>query len=399
MSAATSSKPGHLLLYEPRTEGHHVSWLRFITEDLLSTGIQLTLAVDQRPEHEAKIRDHLGDLLSNVTLINARDPSDRSPGDRASAVAHCLRRSGADNVFLCAFDEIASDCWRRATFGRFPPPELRGHLGGIYHRPRFMASQWSPRSWLKQLGFRRVIGQQWLRQLVFLDEYLTRDLQEKFPDAPISFLPVPCPESIMEDSAAARRQLGIPTDKRVFLFYGGGYKRKGLHLAVRAMLELAPELPAFLLCVGQQNPQGETARGLEELVRQNRALLINRYVTTAEESLSFAASDVALLPYLQHYGASGVLGQAVAARRMVIVSDEQLLGRLTRDHGLGLLFTSGNVTELRGCLEEAIRMGPEQIASYSKAAERYATLCSRAAYRRALTQAILNAPNSPANHG
>src|SRR5438477_11387788 len=77
MSAVTASKPGHLLLYEPRTEGHHVSWLRFITEDLLSAGVQLTLAVDQRPEHESKIRDHLGDLLSQVSLINARDAAGR----------------------------------------------------------------------------------------------------------------------------------------------------------------------------------------------------------------------------------------------------------------------------------------------------------------------------------
>src|SRR5258708_18529992 len=51
---------------------------------------------------------------------------------------------------------------------------------------------------------------------------------------------------------------------RIFLFYGGGYRRKGLHLAVRAMLKLPPEVPALLLCVGQLNPEGATARDRSE---------------------------------------------------------------------------------------------------------------------------------------
>ena len=39
-----ASKTGeHLLIYEPRIEGHHLSWLRFITEDFLSAGLRLTL--------------------------------------------------------------------------------------------------------------------------------------------------------------------------------------------------------------------------------------------------------------------------------------------------------------------------------------------------------------------
>ena len=33
MTASANSKK-HLLLYEPRTEGHHLGWLRFITDDL-----------------------------------------------------------------------------------------------------------------------------------------------------------------------------------------------------------------------------------------------------------------------------------------------------------------------------------------------------------------------------
>src|ERR1700722_680428 len=71
MTHMNAKRGRHVLLYEPRTEGHHVSWLKFITEDLLSADAQLTLAVDRRPEREAKIREHLGDLLNQVTLLDA----------------------------------------------------------------------------------------------------------------------------------------------------------------------------------------------------------------------------------------------------------------------------------------------------------------------------------------
>jgi glycosyltransferase involved in cell wall biosynthesis len=382
--------PNHLLLYEPRTEGHHLGWLRFITEDLLSANVRLTLAVDLRPENAPKVRDQLGDLHSAVTLLNAYDASGRRHGDQKSgSVALCLRESGAANVFLCAFDEIASHCWRRAALGFLPPPELHGRMGGIYHRPRFLAAPlWSPNRWFKPAGYRRLLTQGWLRQLLFVDEYLAREQKDLFPAAPIFFLPDPCPPGYDGDRDAARKQWQLPPEKCVLLFYGTGARRKGLHLAVEAILRLPMNSPAFLLCAGQQNPAGETARGLEILARQNRARLINRYVSVDEEKACFAAADFVLLPYLNHFGTSGVLSRAMAAGKPVIVSDEQLLGKLTREERLGLLFPSGKVEKLSECIQKAAAFSPAEIEPYATAARRYARRYSRAGYRDALLASL-----------
>jgi len=392
----TRDNPEHLLIYEPRTEGHHLSWLRFITEDLLSAGLRLTLAVDQRPQSESKIRDHLGELQSEVRLISSRRGSKTWWKAKAGGVAECLRESGAASVFLCAFDEIASDCWRRAAFGIYPPKILQGRMGGIYHRGRFLsAPKWSPKRLHKQMGFQKIVRQGWLKQLLFLDEYLTADLQSQFPGAPIHYLPMPCPEGLSGGNPeAARRQLDLPVGKRIFLFYGTGARRKGLHLAVQAMRELSHETPAFFLCAGQLNPEGETASKLDELVRQNRAKLINKYVTAEEEKLCFTASNVVLLPYLHHFGGSAVLSQAAAAGRMVIASDEELTGKLTRHHGLGLLFLTGDAAALRERMREAALLNAAKLAVFSEAAAKYAKTCSREAYRQALIKAVVS-PKTP----
>jgi glycosyltransferase involved in cell wall biosynthesis len=169
-----------------------------------------------------------------------------------------------------------------------------------------------------------------------------------------------------------------------------------LHLAVDALLALPPEVPAFLLCAGQQNPVGETAHRLEELVRQKRARLINRYVTVAEEKELFAASDVVLLPYLNHFGTSGVLSRAMAAGKPVIASNEQLLGRLVREHGLGLLFPSGRVLALCECIRRAAQLPPEDTRRFAATARAYAERYSRAAYRRALLDALSACVKNPA---
>jgi glycosyltransferase involved in cell wall biosynthesis len=390
MTASANSKK-HLLLYEPRTEGHHLGWLRFITDDLLSDNYQLTIAADLRPGSRERVEQNLAGLLGDVKLISAYDANGRRHLDgKARSIAHCLKISGAENVFLCALDEIASDCWRKATFGMRPPPELRGRIGGIYHRPRFLeAPQWSPDRVLKISGFKKLLRGNWFRQILFVDEFLAADLQKQNPTAPIFFLPDACPSGYGGDAHAARQQLEIGADRKVFLFYGTGARRKGLHVAVEAMLQLPPASPAFLLCAGQQNPTGKTADNLAQLVRQNRAKLLDRYVTVEEEKLCFAASNAVLLPYLNHFGTSGVLSRAMAAGKPVIVSDEQLLGRLTREHRLGLVFPSGNVSALAQRLNQAIQFSMADTDQFSASAQHYAKTYSRAAFRAALLRSLV----------
>lgn len=262
-------------------------------------------------------------------------------------------------------------------------------MGGIYHRPRFFSAPgWAPGPRLKRLGWGRLVRNDWFRQLLFVDEFLATNLRADYPNAPIYFLPDVCPAGYDGDGRAARRKLQVPIGRHVLLFYGTGAARKGLHLAVSAMLQLPADSPAFLLCAGQQDPAGETARGLEELVRQNRACLINRYVSEEEEKDCFAASDAVLLPYLNHFGTSGVLSRAMAAGKPVVVSDEQLLGRLTRENSLGLVFPSGNVSALTDAIRQITTLDPAALSQFAAAARGHAQRHSRAAFRTALLQSL-----------
>ncbi len=393
----------HFLVFETQIEGHHLSWLRFITEDLLDAGLRLTLALDQRPPAQERIREQLADLLPRVAVVSARNSQGWVHGHgHADTVAFCQRQCAANHVFLACFDEIASHCLRRAAFGILPPRCLRGCLGGVYIRPRFLVSRpGTPNEMLKLRGFQRLLKDGWLRQVLLLDENLVASLKSRFPAAPFYFLPDVCPPPAQIAKPLAREQLEIPGDAPVFLFYGGPYKRKGLDLAVEAFDTMAGSSRApFLLCVGRQPEEPSLAGKLERLQAGGRARVINRYVSVEEEGVAFAACDWVLLPYRKHFGSSGVLIRAACRGLPVIASNEELVGWRVREHKLGLLFTSGDSSDLRRRIEEAAVMGHDDLAAYSRCAKQFSAAFTRATFRKALLDSLApmaarGAPKNP----
>ncbi len=326
----------------------------------------------------------MAEVLDRVAVVAAYAPPERRT-HTVHRIAALLEQTAADLVFLPNLDEIGSEMTRRAAFGVMPPSSLHGRLGGIYFRPRFLASfGFSPNLWLKARGFKRLLRDGWFSHLLLPDPYLHAELKAREPQAPVFFLPDFFPADFAADRAAARRQFDLPAGRRVFLFYGAGYRRKGLGLAVQAMLSASASTPAFLLCAGRHGADRTVAQGLDRLMQQGRARVIDRYVSDEEEKLLFAASDVALLPYRKHFGSSGVLVRAIGAGLPVIASDEQLIGRLVREHGLGILFSPGDADALRHAIERAAQASEEEMARWQAAARKAAPTWTRRAFRDAL---------------
>jgi glycosyltransferase involved in cell wall biosynthesis len=388
MVEAHRAPPAHILVFEPRVEGHHLVYLKAIAEELLAAGYRLTLAVAAGPEDAQAVRAQMGNLLGRVAVMAAYD----SPGhrkDKVSRIAALAAQTAADLVLLPNLDEIGSSLTRRAGLGLMPPAVLRGRLGGIYFRPRFIGPLgFSLNQWLKARGFKRLLHGGWFGFLLLPDPYLQAALKARAPQAPAFFLPDFFPDDFTADRAAARRQFGLPADKRVLLFYGAGYRRKGLDLAVEAMLAVGENAPAFLLCAGRHGADAKTARGLAQLSAQGRALVIDRYITDDEEKLLFAAGDAVLLPYRKHFGSSGVLVRAIGAGLPVIVSDEEFMGRLVRERGLGILFRPGDAGALGRAIEQMASASAEEIARWQQAARAIAPTWSRPAFREALLGAV-----------
>jgi glycosyltransferase involved in cell wall biosynthesis len=382
----TSSSQPHILIFEPRIKGHHLKWLRYITEDFIAAGFKLTLGVDWRTEYRKLVCNELSSLIEKVNILSVYNKVGKlRKGSKLKALADCFAESGTQEVFVNNLDDIVSHCLRRASVGIFPPKILKGRVSGVYFRPRFLLNPvWPPGNLVKTIGFTRLLKKRWFKNIYLMDEYLFSRVQDRPIDQSFHFLPDPWSGDFSQPMDQAREILKIPLDKFVFLNYGIGDKRKGLHLVIQAMLEASHESRLFLLCAGQISRNSTIRSGLDKLENLGHAKVLNRYVSDVEETLCFCAADVVLLPYINHFGSSGVLSLAAGAGKMVVASDDGLVGKRVLEHKLGLLFSSGNTKALGKSMRHAMSLSRSDREQFQNSALEYALSCNREAFRHAL---------------
>lgn len=118
--------------------------------------------------------------------------------------------------------------------------------------------------------------------------------------------------------------------RRIVLFAGNVFRRKGLHVVIQAFAKVIRMIPeACLMVVGDErrgNPVDRLYRvwlhgRMRPGVEKGWLLRRPEYVSDAELTARIAAAEVVVFPYLRRYGsASGVFHRVLAAGRPAICS-------------------------------------------------------------------------------
>ncbi|MEZ5824348.1 MAG: glycosyltransferase [Geminicoccaceae bacterium] len=153
--------------------------------------------------------------------------------------------------------------------------------------------------------------------------------------------------SVEEDSAAAKKRLGLPDDgKTVFGIIGNIRPYKNAPLLLEAFSAL-PRGQGRLLLSGRQEPALPLTR-LPQAVR-SELVMFDSVVSDEDMPTHIAACDVIVLPY-RRILTSGSVMLALSLARPVIVPDVPPLRETVRDGETGYLFTPGDSASLRGAL-------------------------------------------------
>jgi glycosyltransferase involved in cell wall biosynthesis len=153
------------------------------------------------------------------------------------------------------------------------------------------------------------------------------------------YLPDPIQQTQGEVKQDLRKKFGISRKTTVLLAFGSIIPRKNLQRCIRALASLPESKPYCLLIAGKGNPNyiADLQKEYDENSTCRHQLIIeNTFLSESEIPNYFSIADVVLMPYINFYGSSGVLGHAMRFGKPVIAPKVGLIADLVRRYDLGL---------------------------------------------------------------
>lgn len=253
------------------------------------------------------------------------------------------------------------------------------------HYPEFEGHAPSPGELLrearKRFTYGRMAGHPSLRVVCSLDPYFTAWARRRFGERDALFRTLPDPALKPAAAASVPPRFSfvgaLESERLVFTLYGVLTRRKGVVALLRGLLEVDDETCRRTCVVLAGKVADEVREPLERLVARIRDRrpglrleLVDAWLEEEEIGWLVEASDVVLAPYQRFVGSSGVIVTAADSGTPVITQEYGLLGRWTREHGLGLTADTTDPAELAGAIGRAVeeegRIGrPEGMKSFA----------------------------------
>lgn len=161
---------------------------------------------------------------------------------------------------------------------------------------------------------------------------------------------VPLPVFAVPDPVAPPAD-GPPT----VLFFGALRPNKGLSVLVESV-RLLPGRDIKFVIAGRGDAGQETLA--EEAARSDSRIKAHLgFVSMEDKRELYARASIVVLPYTSFASQSGVLHDAYAQGRPVVVTDVGALGRSVRDDGTGLVVGPDDAHALAGAIEDILEPG------------------------------------------
>jgi glycosyltransferase involved in cell wall biosynthesis len=379
--------PRRVLVFEPDAEGHSLEWLEHLIDFAAGRpDIDLVLVVPEplRPPLERAVpRTALGRV--RVTALSARErwlctvrPLTLAALARWWTMRRHLAQSSAWHGFFLSLDLLSLPLALGLGGGG------RG-LSGILFRPSVHYGDIGPYApsrgeWLRDLRkamlYRAMLRNRALERVLSLDPFFPLHARAHYRRGDkVVALPDPAHPRIDAPATAAP---AFPAGRVGFLLFGYLAERKGPLAVLEALRTLPADVAGrvAVLFAGRVDPalRPELDRRRLALERERPDLWLridDRRLDRGELTALVRQSDVVLAPYQRFVGSSGVLLWAALNGRPVLSQDYGLVGRLTREHRLGLSVDARVPSEIARAIGRMVTEGPQHFFD-PQAARRFA---------------------------
>lgn len=366
----------HLLIFEPDARGHAFEWIEHVLR--FAQNRALTLRISLAIPRELAVRLAAWQAASSkiqFTVLSAREMClCNSPVLAVSGISRWwtmrrhLRATGADHGLFLGIDHASLPF----ALGL---PLLGRKISGILFRPSVHYADFGGpppslkerlREFRKDILYSLMLRNTAVQAVHSLDPYFPAFAAERYADGgKVRALVDPVSFGAMD---AGERQPRGPHDWIGFAMFGVLTERKGVLTLLEALRHLRPAVAERIEVViaGRIDPAireavCERAAALSHARGDLRFRFDDRHLAESEIAALVTGTDVILAPYQRFVGSSGVLMWAAATGRPVITQDYGLLGRLVRDHGLGLAVDTTSPAALAGAIERAVQVGAQSL--------------------------------------
>lgn len=364
-----------LTILEPEASGHHmILYLRCIAQEAIRRRWQLHLVTTERatthPAYQV-VRAECGDSLQ-TSIMNAVDFPAASPSllnllkfqyQQFHAFEDAYRNvvvpQRPDAIYVVNFDNMDKVlAILGSPFGRTP---FSGMLMSVrfHHRHVGVRDPGTRSDRLFEWLFYRVLRLPTLCALTtinqpLLDYVRRRKLREC---EKIHYTPDIAVMRGQIERNAARNRLGIQDQQVVILVYGTLSPRKGIRELLKAVADPSCPETTTVLLAGEQDEdiQGFLSTPDNQHLRSSgRLIVMHGFLSDAQESLAFHASDIVWLGYRSFYGMSGVLVQAGMMRLPILACREGIIGWMTSQNDLGEIVDVDDHAQVLGAIERLV---------------------------------------------
>ena len=376
-----------VLVFEPDPEGHALEWLDHLMTFVASEARDIEILL-LAPEAlcSALTRTRPTTAAHRIRVIPLSPLERRLCALRflsAAAFARWwtmrrhLRESGARHGFFLMLDLLSLPLALGLGAGG-------GRLSGILFRPSVHYGSIGPykpsrierlRDRRKDLLYRLMLRNRALDRVLSLDPFFPEHARKRYANGS-KVHAVPDPANPPTTCRAADEHARFaPTGRVGFLLFGYLTERKGPLAVLDALLLLPREAAArvAVMFAGSIDP------ALHNRLEQRRRALAARHpdlwlhiedrrLDQTELASLVRQSDVVLAPYQRFVGSSGVLLWAAVSGRPVLAQEYGLVGRLTREHQLGLSVDASDPSQLALEIARMVDVGPSAFIDQRAAA-------------------------------
>ena len=352
-----------IVLIDPFWTGHHPTYLKLISQAVLSCGhsvvvfcpnpqeVQQWIAVNSGPDRE---RFHAFELHepqpSQCPFNRLRDVLNGLAWWRAAAraVRKARRATGAapDLVFFAWLDSYLNFF----LDGRFIDLVFRYQWSGLFFHPRHLRdSAYSP----QDLGYYEELQSRFCTGVALLDEGIAARMQARLPAKRVVVFPDVADNSPPDRSFPVAGDIaGKAAGRKIISLLGGLARRKGMLTLLDAARAMQPDDCFFVFCgalVDQAFDPGE-AEALRKIAAAPPANCFFHFSYIPGEAQFNALvelSDILFAGYENFPHSSNIVTKAALFEKPVIVSQGGCMAERVAAFRLGESFEKGDVT---GCI-------------------------------------------------